>query len=78
MGIINWLIAGAIGGFLAGYVLKGDKEFNRIDLVIGLIGALIGGMIFQTGGLIWNTVAAFLGSLLFVFIYEKVTGREAM
>jgi len=78
MGIVGWLVAGAIGGYLAGFVLKGDREFNRIDIVIGLIGAMIGGLVFRGGDIIWTTVTAFLGAVLFVLVYEKLTGRSAM
>ena len=77
-GFIYWLIAGAIGGYLAGFILKGDSEFNKIDLVIGLLGAIVGGLIFRSGDLIWNTITAFLGAVLLVLLYEKITGREAM
>lgn len=74
-----WLIAGPVGGFLAGWFLKGDKQFNLVDVVIGLIGGAIGGWAFGWfvgTGLLGQVISAFLGSVVLVWIYERLTGRK--
>ena len=46
MGIISWLVVGAIAGWLAGLLVKGDERFGVIGhIVLGIVGALVGGFI---------------------------------
>ncbi len=79
--VIAWLIVGALAGSLAGMLVKRRKEgFGRLwNLVIGLIGALIGGLLFKVLGInlgllaevritLQNLVAALVGSLVFLAI----------
>ena len=79
--VITWLIVGALAGSLAGMVVKGRPAgFGRIlNLVIGLIGALIGGFLFKVlhidlgiVGAITVTseevVVSFIGSLIFLAV----------
>lgn len=78
MNVIAWIAAGCLGGFLAGWFLKGDKEFNQADVVIGILGALVGGIVLRGGGFVWTTVTAFIGSVLVVWVFETITGRPAI
>lgn len=85
--LLLWVIAGVIGGYLAGWFLKGDKELNRFDVVYGLIGAFVAGgflsFVFGMGaaqgiiGIVWNAIVAFVGAVVVVWVYEKITNREA-
>ena len=74
--IIVWIIVGLIGGGLAGFIIKGDREgFGTIrNLGLGLAGAVVGGLLFRLLGLfpeldkvvvsLRDVVAAIVGSLL--------------
>lgn len=74
--IIVWIIVGLLGGSLAGLLAKGEKRGFGVwkNLVLGLAGALVGGLLFRLLGLLPNldsvtislrdVVAAFVGSLL--------------
>jgi uncharacterized membrane protein YeaQ/YmgE (transglycosylase-associated protein family) len=77
--VIGWLVAGILAGSLVGAMVKRSRQgFGRLtNLGIGLIGALIGGSLFQIfnidiGNLksisvsLQDLVAAFLGSLVFL------------
>jgi uncharacterized membrane protein YeaQ/YmgE (transglycosylase-associated protein family) len=79
--VITWLIVGALAGSLAGMVVKGRRKgFGRlINLGIGLVGALIGGVLFKVLhidlGLVGaititseEVVASFIGSLVFLAV----------
>src|SRR5438876_8157493 len=75
-GIVAWLVVGAIAGWAAGQVMKGTGFGLVGDIVVGLIGALIGGVVFaalqggQTFGSsgFWGSVlVAFLGACLFLY-----------
>ena len=53
MGIIAWLVVGAVAGYLAGFLVKGDESLGVIGhVVLGIVGALIGGFLagLVTGG----------------------------
>jgi uncharacterized membrane protein YeaQ/YmgE (transglycosylase-associated protein family) len=67
MGLILWLIIGGVIGWLASIVMRTDGQQGIfLNIVVGIIGAFIGGLIF-TGGSINNqplTIYTFLTSLL--------------
>ena len=44
--IIAWLVLGAIAGYIAGYLVKGDERYGVIGhIVLGIVGAIVGGFI---------------------------------
>jgi uncharacterized membrane protein YeaQ/YmgE (transglycosylase-associated protein family) len=46
MSIIAWLVLGAIAGYLAGFLVKGDEGLGVIGhIVLGIVGALVGGFL---------------------------------
>lgn len=65
MGIILWLIVGAVVGWLAGMIMR-DNNGVLMNIVVGIVGAAIGGFLFA-GGTINNsplTVSSFITSLI--------------
>ena len=85
VGIISWLIVGAIAGYIAGYLVKGDESLGVIGhIVLGIVGGLIGGLLagivtggkdFTTGINITTIVVAVVGAVIAVVGYGMVTGR---
>jgi len=49
-GLIWWIVVGLIAGWLAGKVMKGNGYGVAMDIVIGMVGAVIGGFLFGTLG----------------------------
>jgi uncharacterized membrane protein YeaQ/YmgE (transglycosylase-associated protein family) len=86
VGIISWLILGAIAGYIAGYLVKGDESLGVIGhIVLGIVGGLIGG--FLAGVLtgtkdymneisITTIVVAVIGAVIAVVGYGMITGRS--
>jgi uncharacterized membrane protein YeaQ/YmgE (transglycosylase-associated protein family) len=81
LGILTWLIVGAIAGWLAGLVTKG-RGFGLIgNMVIGIVGALIGGWL---AGAVFNIsnaisgfnlstiIVAFLGAVIVLYIAKLI------
>ncbi len=77
MGLLTWIVVGAIAGWLAGKVMKGSGFGLIGDIVIGVIGALVGGWLAGTflnvsnaiSGFNLNTIfVAFLGAVIVLFI----------
>lgn len=83
MGIVVWIIVGAIAGFLASKVLTGKGMGLLWDIVAGILGAFIGGWLaglvgisvspgtFTVGGL----VSAFIGAVILLLVFRAVTSR---
>jgi uncharacterized membrane protein YeaQ/YmgE (transglycosylase-associated protein family) len=86
MGIIAWLVLGAIAGYLAGFLVKGDEGLGVIGhIVLGIVGALVGGFV---AGLLFNTnpidgpldissiVTAVIGAIAVVLVASMIMGRS--
>jgi uncharacterized membrane protein YeaQ/YmgE (transglycosylase-associated protein family) len=79
MGIIWWLIVGLIAGWLTGKIMGGPGKGVLMDIIIGLVGALAGGLLMRLlgfsaeGGLIYTTLVAVLGAVLLTWIYRRMT-----
>jgi uncharacterized membrane protein YeaQ/YmgE (transglycosylase-associated protein family) len=76
-GLLWWAIVGLIAGFLAGKVMKGGGFGVIMDIVIGIIGAIIGGWVFGllgifAGGLIGSIIVAFVGACILLWIVRLI------
>jgi uncharacterized membrane protein YeaQ/YmgE (transglycosylase-associated protein family) len=86
MGIIAWLVLGAIAGYLAGFLVRGDEGLGVIGhIVLGIVGALVGGFLASVlfnkdainGALdIGSIVVATIGAIITVVVVSAVTGRS--
>jgi uncharacterized membrane protein YeaQ/YmgE (transglycosylase-associated protein family) len=81
-GILAWIVVGLIAGWLTGQVMKGGGYGLVGDLIVGLIGALIGGFIvgiFIHGsvGLIGSIIVAFIGAVILVLILRTLSGNRS-
>lgn len=83
-GLIAWIIIGIIAGFLTGKIMKGSGYGAFMDMIVGLVGALIGGFISShlgmgsTGehGMIGSIVIAVIGAIILTWIVRLVTGKR--
>jgi uncharacterized membrane protein YeaQ/YmgE (transglycosylase-associated protein family) len=78
-GLIGWIIIGLIAGWLAGTLSRGRGFGCIVDVILGLIGAVIGGWIFSklgitTFGFLGSLAAATLGAILLVTIARLFAG----
>jgi len=86
MSIIAWIVLGAIAGYLAGFLVKGDEGLGIIGhIVLGIVGALVGGflagVLFRTNPIdgpldISSIVVATIGAVITVLVVGAVTGRS--
>jgi uncharacterized membrane protein YeaQ/YmgE (transglycosylase-associated protein family) len=86
MGIISWIVLGAIAGYLAGFLVRGDESLGVIGhIVLGIVGALVGGFLARValgidpidGALdISSIVAAVVGAVIVVWVVGMFTGRR--
>ena len=88
MGIISWLVVGAIAGWLAGYLVKGDESLGVIGHIgLGIVGGLVGGFLaglltggndYITGINIQTIVVAVIGAVVVVMGWNALRGRSRM
>jgi uncharacterized membrane protein YeaQ/YmgE (transglycosylase-associated protein family) len=84
--IIGWLILGAIAGFIASKIINKSGEGLLMDIVLGIVGAFVGGWItdhfFGGAGMghsvlsIPSLIVAVLGAILVLVIYHMVVRRR--
>ncbi|MDQ3925046.1 MAG: GlsB/YeaQ/YmgE family stress response membrane protein [Actinomycetota bacterium] len=86
MGILAWIVVGLIAGILAKIAMPGpDPGGIILTIVIGIVGALIGGFVVNsllggpgvTGINLSSILVATLGSIIFLAIYRLITRRAA-
>jgi uncharacterized membrane protein YeaQ/YmgE (transglycosylase-associated protein family) len=85
MSIIGWLILGLIAGFVAGKIVNRQGEGIVLDIILGVVGALVGGFIFTklgaagvTGFNLYSMLVAILGAVVVLVIYHAVIGRRTL
>ena len=77
MGILYWLIIGAIAGWLAGTFTKG-AGFGAIgNIIVGIVGAVVGGFVFgllqlKAAGTVGEIITSTIGAVLFLFVLGKI------
>jgi uncharacterized membrane protein YeaQ/YmgE (transglycosylase-associated protein family) len=85
MSIIAWLVLGLIAGFIASKIVNAQGQGVLLDIVLGIVGALVGGFIFNTVGEAgvtglnaWSFLVAIIGSIIVLVLYHALTGRRAL
>jgi len=85
MSIIGWLILGLVAGFIASKIVNKSGEGLVLDIVLGVLGAIVGGVLFSmfgaspvTGLNIYSMVVAVVGAVVVLFLYHTVTGNRAV
>jgi len=85
MGILAWIVVGLIAGWLAGMVMRGGGYGLIGDIVIGIVGALLGGWIATTflhisGGMtginLYSILVAFAGAVILLILVRLVNGSR--
>lgn len=79
LNIILWVVFGAIAGWVASLILgTNEQQSLTTDVVLGIIGAFIGGLVFQllgfapvTGFNIYSMVVAVLGAMIVIFTAKQ-------
>ncbi len=85
MSIIAWIVLGLIAGFIASKLVNKTGEDIVLDIGLGIVGAVVGGFVFNqlgaagvTGFNLYSMLVAVIGAVLVLVIYHLVTGRRAV
>jgi uncharacterized membrane protein YeaQ/YmgE (transglycosylase-associated protein family) len=79
--VIAWIIIGLIAGWLAGTVSRGRGFGCIADIILGMVGAVLGGWIFSKlnipgGGLLYSIAAATVGAVILVATARIFSGGK--
>jgi uncharacterized membrane protein YeaQ/YmgE (transglycosylase-associated protein family) len=86
--ILGWIVLGAIAGYIAGLLVKGDESLGVIGhIVLGIVGAVVGGalygLLFRGGSIvpsndlnIGSIVVAVIGAVIAVVVAGMLSGRR--
>ncbi len=82
MGLLAWVVVGAIAGWLASQVVPSRLGLVG-DTVVGMVGALVGGFLFNqvgaagtTGFSIWSVFVAFVGAVVLLVVIRALSGQR--
>jgi uncharacterized membrane protein YeaQ/YmgE (transglycosylase-associated protein family) len=77
MSIFAWIILGLIAGFIASKIVNRTGEGVILDVLLGIVGAIVGGWLFHTFGMrgvtglnIYSMVVATIGAAVFLVVYH--------
>jgi uncharacterized membrane protein YeaQ/YmgE (transglycosylase-associated protein family) len=85
MSIIGWLELGLIAGFVASKIVNAQGQGIVLDIVLGIVGAFVGGFIFDaiggvgiTGFNAWSLLVAIVGAIIVLVLYHALNERPAL
>ena len=84
MSILGWIILGLISGFIASKIVNRTGEGFFLDIILGIVGAIVGGFLFTavgasgvTGFDLYSMVVAIIGAIVVLVIYHALFRRHA-
>ena len=83
MGVISWIVLGGIAGWIASLIVNRTGEGLFRDILLGIVGGVIGGWIFAaagstgvTGFNIWSLFVAIVGAVVVLMLYHAIAGAR--
>jgi uncharacterized membrane protein YeaQ/YmgE (transglycosylase-associated protein family) len=84
MSFIAWLVLGLIAGFIASKIVNKQGEGLLLDIVLGVVGAELGGWLFSLFGMsrvtglnVYSLLVAVIGAVILLLIYHQLIRRRA-
>ncbi|HCC57392.1 MAG TPA: GlsB/YeaQ/YmgE family stress response membrane protein [Solibacterales bacterium] len=83
MSILAWIILGLLAGFIGSKIVNKTGEGLFLDIILGVVGALVGGWLFSmfgasgvTGLNLYSLFVAVIGSIIFLVLYHAIFRRR--
>ena len=83
MSIIGWIVLGLIAGFIGSKIVNKTGEGFFLDIVLGIVGAIVGGFLFTavgatgvTGFNLYSMFVAIVGAIVVLVLYHAILGRR--
>ncbi len=85
MGIIAWLVVGLVAGWIGSMIVNRSGEGPLMDIVLGVVGAFVGGFVFNllghsgvSGLNLYSIFVAVIGAVVVLVIYHAIFARRAL
>jgi uncharacterized membrane protein YeaQ/YmgE (transglycosylase-associated protein family) len=82
MSIIAWIVLGLIAGFISSKLVNKTGEGFFLDIALGIVGAVIGGWLFNLFGMrgvtglnVYSLIVAVIGAVVFLVVYHAIRRR---
>ncbi len=84
MGVISWIIIGALAGWIASMITGNNRQMGTLaNIAVGIVGGLIGGFLMDllggagvTGFNLWSLLVAVLGAVILLASINAFSGRK--
>jgi uncharacterized membrane protein YeaQ/YmgE (transglycosylase-associated protein family) len=83
MSVLAWIVLGLISGFIASKIVNKSGEGVLLDIVLGIVGAVVGGWLFNsfghvgvTGVNLYSVLVAVVGAIIVLVIYHALVGSR--
>ena len=83
MSILAWIILGLVAGFIGSKIVNKSGEGIILDILLGVVGAFLGGFIFSffgaqgvTGLNLWSLFVAVVGAVVILLLYHALFRRR--
>lgn len=85
MSILAWIVLGLVAGFIGSKIVNKTGEGLFLDIVLGVVGAVVGGFLFTrfgaagvTGFNLYSLFVSAIGAVVVLMVYHMVIGRPAI
>lgn len=83
MSIIGWILLGLVAGFIGSKIVNKEGQGMLMDIVLGIVGAIVGGLLFSlfgatgvTGFNLYSLIVAVIGSVVVLWLYHLFIDRR--
>jgi uncharacterized membrane protein YeaQ/YmgE (transglycosylase-associated protein family) len=85
MSILGWIVLGLLAGWIGSHIVDNGGKGPLLDMLLGLVGAIVGGAIFNalgalpvTGFNLYSLFVAVVGAVVVLVIYHAIAGRRRL
>jgi len=85
MSILAWIVLGLIAGFIGSKLVNHTGEGILLDILLGVVGAVVGGFLFNLAGApgvtglnLWSLFVAVIGAVVFLVLYHMLFRRSTL
>lgn len=84
MGILGWIVLGAIAGWIASIITKKNADMGLVaNIIAGIVGGVVGGGLFNmiggkgvTGFNLWSLLVAVVGAVIVLTVLNAIRGKK--
>jgi uncharacterized membrane protein YeaQ/YmgE (transglycosylase-associated protein family) len=83
MSFLAWIVLGLLAGFVASKLINKTGEGMLMDIVLGIVGAVLGGWLFNRFGMpgvtglnLYSLLVAVIGAAIFLVVYHALSRRS--